>query len=470
MSNSQFASTSDTPLDTLATSPQMQTVPTKFGVDEIISSFQTLPDDQLPMSVALPLPVHIPGVECDNSFPSLNASPISSNETTLVSRKTSEEDITATDHIYPSDGLERATRRISSAFFVYFSSKAFLLRVTAVGLFPIFTTCRFDFTSSKRSWYPRFTLTSVHRSSNSEKRNTHGYSPSQAQAFALVAASIFQACFFVIIGTSTAFGSALVAFGFATFARAFLTDQQFMKANYCLGSIIMILPKNFEWCTHPVLSDKLFPTHWFGLSRFFKACMQGGDNYHVFLLTPLHIDLRRSVVSETVTQAFAVVFLLGQRTANPNTVGYVNSGFWAGMAISRIGLGCIYRRMSSRAVKHLLHCNLCLSPKLLPIGISLIIALVFHILVWQIPSLTAGFVFTSAIGLIYGPVFPLGVSLSTRMLPSETHMTSMAVMSTVANIGNALFPFTAGILINDISTKTYRFGASLVISTFPSQE
>ncbi|KAF8520144.1 hypothetical protein BU17DRAFT_65502 [Hysterangium stoloniferum] len=178
----------------------------------------------------------------------------------------------------------------------------------------------------------------------------------------------------------------------------------------------MILPKNFEWCTHPVY--------------FSQHCKH---------------PVAYSALLPIVNKLQAVVFLLGQRTANPNMVGYVNSGFWAGMAISRIGLGCIYRRMSSRAVKHL-HCNFCLSPKLLPIGISLSYS------VDQFQSSHSYFIF------LYGKSLLSRLGLSSRRLlasfmaripawrvsvysdaPFETHMTSMAVMSTVANIGNGEF-------------------------------
>jgi len=31
-------------------------------------------------------------------------------------------------------------------------------------------------------------------------------------------------------------------------------------------------------------------------------------------------------------------------------------------------------------------------------------------------------------GLVYGPIFPLGIALATRILPKEIHMTSMAIM------------------------------------------
>ncbi|PIL29598.1 hypothetical protein GSI_08234 [Ganoderma sinense ZZ0214-1] len=39
--------------------------------------------------------------------------------------------------------------------------------------------------------------------------------------------------------------------------------------------------------------------------------------------------------SESSTQGFIVIYLLNLRNADPDTVGYVTSGFWAGMAISR---------------------------------------------------------------------------------------------------------------------------------------
>jgi hypothetical protein len=70
-----------------------------------------------------------------------------------------------------------------------------------------------------------------------------------------------------------------------------------------------------------------------------------------------------------------------------------------------------------------------------------------HLLIWLVPSLAADAFCTGVLGasfrvygmrshiyeatlegLLYGPMFPIGVALPTRLLPVEIHMSSMAIM------------------------------------------
>ncbi|KAG8843077.1 hypothetical protein FRB91_003610 [Serendipita sp. 411] len=53
--------------------------------------------------------------------------------------------------------------------------------------------------------------------------------------------------------------------------------------------------------------------------------------------------------AETVAQGFIVTFALHERDANPNKVGYVASGFWAGLALGRIAWGVLSSSFSQRA-------------------------------------------------------------------------------------------------------------------------
>ncbi|PAV21897.1 MFS general substrate transporter [Pyrrhoderma noxium] len=62
--------------------------------------------------------------------------------------------------------------------------------------------------------------------------------------------------------------------------------------------------------------------------------------------------------SETSTQGYMATYLLVVRGANPNTAGYVTSGFWAGVAISRFITGIATPYLSFTFRKHALHCTL----------------------------------------------------------------------------------------------------------------
>ncbi|KAG8851400.1 hypothetical protein FRB91_007980 [Serendipita sp. 411] len=54
--------------------------------------------------------------------------------------------------------------------------------------------------------------------------------------------------------------------------------------------------------------------------------------------------------AETIAQGFIVTFLLHERNANPNTVGYVASGFWAGLSIGRVTWGILSPRSANASL------------------------------------------------------------------------------------------------------------------------
>ncbi|KAF5356364.1 hypothetical protein D9756_004239 [Leucocoprinus leucothites] len=147
---------------------------------------------------------------------------------------------------------------------------------------------------------------------------------------------------------------------------------------------------------------------------------------------------------ETSTQGFIVSYLLDTRHADPKTVGYVASGFWAGISIGRFGWGYFMPRMSFTQNKWL-------------VQTSLGICLVMQLLIWFVNSNAANAFFTSVIGLVCGPVYPSSLSLATMILPEETHMVSMALIGAAGSLGSAIFPFIAGLISTSkgVQTVTY---------------
>jgi len=137
--------------------------------------------------------------------------------------------------------------------------------------------------------------------------------------------------------------------------------------------------------------------------------------------------------SETTTGGWIVTYLLRQRNANPNTVGYVASGFWGGLAVGRIVLGHASPYIGIRKEKHLVHVYIALS-------------VVMSLIIWFVPSFIGDSVCAAMIGLFLGPIFPTSLALATKLLPKEVHLTALAAMSSVASIGSAMFPFIAGVL------------------------
>ncbi|KAG8969874.1 hypothetical protein FRC03_000120 [Tulasnella sp. 419] len=139
--------------------------------------------------------------------------------------------------------------------------------------------------------------------------------------------------------------------------------------------------------------------------------------------------------SETTTGGWIVTYLLKERSANPNTVGYVASGFWGGLALGRIILGHASPYIGLRKEKHLVH-------------VYIAISLVMTVIIWFVPSFIGNAICAAFIGFLLGPIFPTSLALATKILPKEVHLTALSVMSSFAAIGSAVFPFIAGVLAN----------------------
>jgi fucose permease len=56
------------------------------------------------------------------------------------------------------------------------------------------------------------------------------------------------------------------------------------------------------------------------------------------------------------------------------------------------------------------------------------IAVVMQLLIWFLKSPTQDAIYTSLIGLFYGPVFPAALGMANDILPDEVHMVAMALM------------------------------------------
>ncbi|KAF9451801.1 MFS general substrate transporter [Macrolepiota fuliginosa MF-IS2] len=147
---------------------------------------------------------------------------------------------------------------------------------------------------------------------------------------------------------------------------------------------------------------------------------------------------------ETTTQGFMVSYLLGTRNANPKTVGYVTSGFWAGISIGRFAWG--YYMPSLNFTQRKLLVQACLT-----------VGLIIELLIWFVNSNIGNAFSASVIGLVFGPIYPASLSLATAILPQEIHMVSMALIGAAGSVGSAIFPFVAGVISSSkgVYTLTY---------------
>ncbi|RPB02498.1 MFS general substrate transporter [Choiromyces venosus 120613-1] len=134
------------------------------------------------------------------------------------------------------------------------------------------------------------------------------------------------------------------------------------------------------------------------------------------------------VGAEVTAGGWVVEFLIRVRNGEPSKVGYVASGFWAGLTVGRLVLADITHRLDERRM----------------VFVYIILALIAQLIFWFVPNIIANAVMISLLGFFIGPFFPTGISVATKVLPRELHVASIGFAATMGQAGSAAFPFLTG--------------------------
>lgn len=132
--------------------------------------------------------------------------------------------------------------------------------------------------------------------------------------------------------------------------------------------------------------------------------------------------------SEVAFGGWTVTFLLDYRHGNPESTGYFASGFWGGVMLGRFILTIVLSRLFTVR-------------RALIILMLMIMGLDFC--VWFIPNTIAACV--SVIGLFIGPIYPLMISLITKILPRKIRFCSVALTTAFGSSGGPAMPFAVGV-------------------------
>ncbi|GAA6052974.1 hypothetical protein JCM3770_001157 [Rhodotorula araucariae] len=146
------------------------------------------------------------------------------------------------------------------------------------------------------------------------------------------------------------------------------------------------------------------------------------------------IFLMLYVGSEVSMGGWIVTFLLTSRNGG-NDVGYVATGFWLGLALGRLLLAPLNTRIGEKRVIYGY------------VGIALALELV----IWLRDDLVANAVVVGIIGLLIGPVYPVAISILTKVVPRRLHAPSIAFCAAFGQAGSAVFPFITGALAQRFS-------------------
>lgn len=140
--------------------------------------------------------------------------------------------------------------------------------------------------------------------------------------------------------------------------------------------------------------------------------------------------------AEVSNSGWIVSYLINYRNGDPAQVGYVSSGFWAGITIGRLVLTHFARRIGERVT-------------VLALTIGTIVC---QILTWLLPNIIGQAVAVAIVGLLQGPVYSCAMVIFNRLLPRNIQTTSIGLCGAMGSSGGAIAPFVTGLAAQQVGT------------------
>lgn len=140
--------------------------------------------------------------------------------------------------------------------------------------------------------------------------------------------------------------------------------------------------------------------------------------------------------AEVSISGWVISFLIEARDGDPSSVGYVTSGFWAGITLGRFLLSPVAARIGEKNFVYGLTTG----------------ALAFQILVWFVPNIVGNAVAVSIVGLMLGPVYPCATAVMLRKMTKKEALSGLGTISASGSMGGAFAPFMTGLLAQAVET------------------
>lgn len=140
--------------------------------------------------------------------------------------------------------------------------------------------------------------------------------------------------------------------------------------------------------------------------------------------------------AEVSISGWVTSYLIHTRDGDPSRVGYVSSGFWAGITLGRFLLSGPAQRFGERRFVYLLTAG----------------ALCFQLLVWLVPNIVGEAVAVSFVGLLLGPIYPCAAAVFMRCMTRQEALSGIATISACGSLGGAVAPFVTGLLAQAVGT------------------
>ncbi|KAG2357351.1 major facilitator superfamily domain-containing protein [Suillus spraguei] len=145
---------------------------------------------------------------------------------------------------------------------------------------------------------------------------------------------------------------------------------------------------------------------------------------------------------EVTVGGWMVTYIIDVRGGGPSS-GYISSGFFGGLMIGRVALLWVNKKASLSQVGER---RVLFIYSILAIGLELV--------VWLVPSLIGGGVAVSLIGVVLGPMYPITMNHTVRILPEWLVTGSIGWIAGFGQAGSALLPFLTGIIASKTGIKS----------------
>ncbi|KAG1840108.1 MFS general substrate transporter [Suillus tomentosus] len=140
---------------------------------------------------------------------------------------------------------------------------------------------------------------------------------------------------------------------------------------------------------------------------------------------------------EVTVGGWMVTYIIDVRGGGPSS-GYISSGFWGGLMVGRVTLLWVNKKVGERRV----------------LFIYAILAIGLQLVVWLVPSLIGDGVAVSLIGVILGPMYPIAMNHTVRILPEWLITGSIGWIAGFGQAGSALLPFLTGAIASKTGIKS----------------
>lgn len=139
---------------------------------------------------------------------------------------------------------------------------------------------------------------------------------------------------------------------------------------------------------------------------------------------------------EVSESGWFVSYLIDYRKGDPAKVGYVSSGFWAGITIGRFTLTHIAHTLGEKRF----------------VVVMTIGVIAFQIMAWQIPNIIGDAVSVAILGLLLGPVYPCATTVFTKLIPGNLQVIAIGFIASAGSSGGAIVPFLTGLVAQSAGT------------------